>query len=129
MEQSLTSDDFFTGLFSALALKGHSTISLRLERFDSAVAKVFEALRGAAAERKIALRFRVRLHPVHGDSPTIRDSITNAAQRDLISLDNPEYQDIRLKIADEDARVYLKGLPGGQDLFDKLADEFLQQYV
>lgn len=129
MSQRMTADDFFTGLLSALALKGYRTLTLRSERFDRAIAHIVESLMKQAETKDIDVRFRVRLHPVHGDSSTIRDSITQAAQRDLISLDNPEYQDVRLKISAEDASVFLSSLPGGEVLFGSLADEFLQTYA
>ena len=128
MRQRLTSDDFFTGLFSALALKGCRTLTIRSQRFDRAIAGIVDALMTRAPAQGIDVRFRVRLHPVHGDSETIRDSITLAAQRDLISLDNPEYQDVRLKVTPEDANAFLAQLPGGVELFGQIADEFLHSY-
>ena len=124
MSSRLTADDFFTGLFSALALNGWSVISLREDRFDAAVARVFEKLESVAREKDLDLRFRVRLHPFHSDSSTVRDSVTNAVKRDLISLDNPVFQDIRLKMTKPEAHGYLSSLPGGEALFLELAQEF-----
>ena len=124
MPQRLTADDFFTGLFSALALNGWSVISLREDRFDGAVASVFKKLEEVARQKHLDLRFRVRLHPFHSDSSTVRDSVTSAVKRDLISLDNPVFQDIRLKMTKPEARGYLSSLPGGEKLFLHLAEEF-----
>ncbi|HYR61008.1 MAG TPA: hypothetical protein VEM37_06585, partial [Nitrospiraceae bacterium] len=86
---------------------------------------VFQKLTKLSSEKSIDVRFRIRLHPIHGDSATVRDSITNAAQRDLISLDNPEYQDMRIKIGKQDADKMLSTIPGGKELFDILSEEFL----
>ncbi|MGA2240671.1 MAG: hypothetical protein ABSH11_01340 [Verrucomicrobiota bacterium] len=128
MELRLTADDFFTGLFSALALKNWSVISLRNDQFDAAVADVFSLLQTIAKKENYNLRFRVRLHPLHSDSSTVRDSVTSAIKRNLISLDNPMFQDIRLKMSKMEAQSYLTTLPGGAELFFKLADEFCRQF-
>ena len=128
MSARLTADDFFTGFLAALALRGRATLSLRKDRFDKAVAHTFSLLLSIASENNLNLRFRIRLHPYHQDSQTLRDAITSAVQRDLISLDNPEYQDLRLKIAPNDAEFYLRDLPGGQDLYLSLVDRFLDHY-
>lgn len=124
----LTADDFFTGLFAALALKGRNTFSLRSTRFDEAVAKAYAELRARAEGVGLNVRFRILLHPVYGDSSTVRDSVTRAAQRDLISFDNPEYQDIRLKLDPGSAELFLARLPVGPELYSDLADHFLVAY-
>jgi hypothetical protein len=129
MAQRMTSDDFFTGLFAALALRGHHVLTLRAERFDQAIESIVDELMKKARANDIDVRFRVRLHPIHGDSQTVRDALASAAQRDLISFDNPEYQDIRLRIGANDAKAFLDTLPGGVPLFDDLAIKFLRSYV
>jgi len=128
MPQRITIDDFFTGLFAALAAKRYSTISLRRDRLDRALDSVFKDLFEHAGEKDLDLRFRIRIHPTHQDSITVRNGIYNAVQRDLISLDNPEYQDIRLRIQQDEAVAVLERLPGGRTLYDDLADSFLKQY-
>jgi hypothetical protein len=47
---------------------------------------------------------------------------------DLISLDNPEYQDIRFKIGPQDADCYFNMLPVRREIFQQLADVFLDDY-
>lgn len=124
----LSIDDFLTGLLAALALRKIKTISLREDRFDSAVEASFNTLKKLAPSKRIDVRFRIARHPIHGDSPNVRYAISNAVQRDLISLDNPEYQDIRLKITPEDAQYLISRLPGTTDLYDALGEAFLSQY-
>lgn len=128
MAERLTADDFFTGLFAALALKGRSMLTLRSTSFDEAVDSVYRDLRDRAEDVGVDVRFRIFLHPLYGDSTTIRDSITRAAQRDLISLANPEYQDIHLKLNQESAELFLASLPVGPELYLGLADRFLASY-
>ncbi len=140
MNRRLTADEFMNGLFAALALHRRSTsldnpeypdvrISIRGDRFDTAVEAVFQRLTEEAASRKIDVRFRVRLHPIHRDSAVVRDAIYAAAQSSVVSLDNPEYQDIRIRLDERQAEALLKRTPGGRDLFERLATEFLTLYA
>jgi len=124
----LTADDFFIGLFAALASTGLNYISIRDERFDKSMAEVFNKLEKIAPEKGLDIRFRVRLHAFHNDSIATRNAIYSAAQNGLISLDNPEYQDIRFRIRPGQADEILETIPGGKELFAKLAEEFLRQY-
>ena len=128
MKNRISATDFFTGLFAAFALKGTTTVSIHEQRFDRALAHVFETLMKQADEEGLDIRFRVRLHPIHGDSIAVRDSIYSLAQRDIVSLDNPEFQDIRVKIGPQEAEALLGMLPGGKQLFLPLADDFLSYY-
>jgi hypothetical protein len=124
----MTADDFFAGLFAALAKRGLTTFSIRVDQFDPVVKGVFDHLAQHAAEDDIQLRFRIKPHPVHRDSLTIQSALARAAQRDLISFDNPEYQDIRIKLAADEALRILDGLPGRPELYDELAEEFVEAY-
>ncbi len=128
MTQRLTADDFFTGLFAALALKGRKIISLRDERFDRTIGGIFDTLEGRATQEHLDVLFYIAVHPVHGDSPTVRHSISDAAQRGVISFDNPEYQNIRLRLDPQGAATILDSIPGGRPLFEDLADEFIRRY-
>ena len=128
MPSRMTADDFFAGLFAALAMRGLTTFSVRIDQFDPVVKGVFDHLAQRAAQADIQLRFRIKPHPVHRDSLTIQNALARAAQRDLISFDNPEYQDIHIKLGADEARRVLEGLPGGPDLYEGLADEFVDAY-
>jgi hypothetical protein len=128
VSEYLTAEDFFSGLFAALELQGWRKFSIRNERFDRALAFVFQKLTKESRNSGLKVGFRIQLHPIHGDSVTVRDAIAHAAQRDLISLDNPEFQDIQLKLDDTDARAILQSVPGKKALFFPLAREFAQHY-
>lgn len=124
----MTADDFFAGLFAALARRGLTTFSIRVDQFDPVVKQVFDRLALRATDEHVHLRFRIKPHPVHNDSLTIQNALARAAQRDLISFDNPEYQDIQIKLAADEARRILEGLPGREALYEELADEFVEAY-
>jgi hypothetical protein len=116
------------GLFSALAVRGLGTLSIRIDQFDPVIKDVYDKLAERADAEGVQLRFRINPHPIHRDSLTIQGALSRAAQRDLISFDNPEYQDIRIKLDADEAGQILEGLPGGADLYRRLADDFVSQY-
>jgi light-regulated signal transduction histidine kinase (bacteriophytochrome) len=128
MSDRVTADDFFAGLFAALARRGETSFSIRVDQFDPVIKDVYDDLDSRAAGEGIELRFRIQPHPVHKDSLTIQGALARAAQRDLISFDNPEYQDIRIKLASEEAEKILDGLPGSPRLYERLAERFVCAY-
>ncbi|MCW2524706.1 MAG: hypothetical protein JWO63_3041 [Frankiales bacterium] len=124
----LTANDFFLGLFAALKLRGQSLFSIRADRFDAAIKDIYDHLEAEAEEANIELRFRVRPHSMYGDSRTVRRALTAAAQRRIISFDNPEYLDIRIQLDESDAERKLERLGVPPALFDELADQFIDAY-
>jgi hypothetical protein len=128
MTDRMTADDFFAGLFAALARRGLTSFSIRIDQFDPIVKQVFDHLVERAPAENLNLRFRIRPHRVHQDSLTIQSSLARAAQRDIISFDNPEYQDIKIKLASDEAERILTKLPGSVSVYDDLADEFVDAY-
>jgi hypothetical protein len=127
-DDTLTADDFFTGFFASLAVKRYETVSRADQTFDRALAEAFNNFRETAEKEHIQVAFRIRLHPIHCDSIAVRDGIAMAVRRDLISLDNPVYQTIRVKLSKDEGDKILQELPGGENLFGQLVDTFLQYY-
>jgi hypothetical protein len=124
----ISADDFFTGFFAALAIKRYKTVSRRGQEFDRAMAETFVEFQKRAAEMDFDLGFRIRLDPIHGDSVAVRDGIAGAARRDLVSLDNPIYQNMRLKLSEEEGHKLLANLPRREELFLNLVESFLNRY-
>jgi hypothetical protein len=126
---SLYLSDLLTGLLAGLALQKVSALSIRRNQFDQALARLVEKDLGEEANKQgLSVKFRVRPHEIHGDSSAVQRALYEAAQRDLISLDNPEYQDIRLKIRPSEARSYFEGLPGTPEMYETLSSKLLQYY-
>lgn len=121
----MTADNLVTGIFGVLAKRGYAKVSIRTDQLDSAMERAFEELVELAPRLDLDLRFRVN-RDLHGDATVIRSAIARAAQRDFISLDNPEYQDIRF--TGNARRIDLSLLPGGADLYRHLADVFIANY-
>ena len=124
----ITLNDFMTGLLAGLAAHRVKVVSIRETEFYAAVVKTFEELERTVAGTNVRLRFWLTQDDTQGDAPEVREGITKAVQRDLISLDNPTYQQMRLKIAEDDAEGYLARVPGGPELYMKLAEVFMREY-
>jgi hypothetical protein len=129
MQTKVTIDDFFTGFLSALSASKHlATIEKRGYIFDQALSEAFKLFLAEASLKSVFVCFRIKAHPVHGDSMQVEDGLANAARRDLISLDNPKYQRIRFKFSEEEGEKLLSDLPGGSEIYKKVAAEFLRVY-
>jgi len=128
-EKSLYLSDLMTGLIAMLALRGVPSLSLRRGLLDRALESLRDTLAEEATNHNLALKFRIRTHPVHGDSVAVQDALYEAAKRDLISLDNPEFQVMRLKVSAHEAPRYLEMLPGHPAMYERLADKLVQFYA
>lgn len=124
----MNADQFMTGLLAALASKNYSTLSIRGTRFDAAVERAYDKLESNADRFDVRMRFRVKVDPLHGDSLVVRKSVSTAAQRGIIGLDNPQYVTMRLKIDRAAAIRLLEDLPGGAELFEQVAADFIESY-
>ena len=123
----VTVDDFLTGVIAGCRTKGFRTISLREDRFNQNIKASFDKLASLADSLDLDVRFAVFLDPLHRDSPVIERAVTTAVQRKLVSLDNPEFVNMRIKLDPEAAAKLLDDLPGGADLYRKLADVFVSE--
>lgn len=119
--------DFMTGFLASLAEHGVTSVSLR-GAFYQALREAFKVFRDRARGDGHEIDFVVNTHPVHGDSPMVRMAITQAVQRDLISLDNPVYLDMRLKISPFYAEEYISDLPGSPDLYREMTQKFIDEF-
>ncbi|MDO8559099.1 MAG: hypothetical protein Q7R84_02100 [bacterium] len=122
----LTGADFFTGLFYALVLRGEKVISLEGGYFDEAVDRSFRKLMDLSEKQGIEVSFRIRLHPIYGDSVIIRQEILGAMQRGLVTLDAPGNKVMRIRLTEDEAVALLEEIAGGRELFMRLTDEFNQ---
>jgi hypothetical protein len=127
--KSLYLSDLLTGLLAGLALRKITALSIRSNQFDQALARLVDQdVRPEAERLGFVVKFRVRPHEIHGDSTAVQRALYEAAQRDLISLDNPEFQDIRLKIGPAEAPSYFEGLPGSQEMYEAFSSKLMQYY-
>ena len=125
--RTISLDDFMTGFLASLAQRGIKTVSIR-DTFYEALADAFPEFQEEARRQGYEVDFVVKAHPVHRDSPTVRMGISQAVQRDLISLDNPVYLDMRVRISPEYADDYLETLPGQPQMYLNVTDRFLKEF-
>jgi len=127
--QELTENDFFQGLVATLAIRGVRKVSVRTDTFDPVLAAVFQRLEERAEDFGVEPDFGIVPDAIHGDSLTVRDILASAAADGLISFDNPEYQDIEIKIGPHAAEMLLSDdLRDLRPLFDELASVFVEKY-
>jgi hypothetical protein len=126
--KTISTGDFFTGFFSALAARDEKEQLRCGDRFDEAMEEAFNSFAEKCKKEGIETSFLIMRDPLHGDSSVVKEGLAAAIRRDLISLDNPSFQKISLKINGEVANALLDGLPGGKALYEQLADEFLIRY-
>lgn len=122
----ITADDFMTGLLAAWKSRGFKTVSVREDGFYRSMKASFDELELIADELGLDVKFVVVLDEFHHDSPVIGEAIDAAVQRRFVSLDNPEYVTMRIKFGAEAADRLLDDLPGGANLYKKLADVFIR---
>lgn len=128
--RELNQDDFLQALIAALAVRGVRRASIRTENYDPVLAQVFQRLEEQAPAYDLEMSFEIVPDPTHQDSLTARDALATSASDGLISYDNPEYQDIEIKIGPQTGRALLdRRFKGLQPLFDELVDLFLQRYA
>lgn len=124
----VTEDDFMAGLLAAFTERQLRAVSIRGDDFYQAMMDSFDRLEELSGDAGVEVRFFVALDPLYGDSPVVKEALSTAVQKKLISLDNPEYQDMRIKMSSTEATKLLQILPGGGDLYRSLADAFLSNY-
>jgi hypothetical protein len=127
MTTDVTIDDFLSGVIAGCRDKGYRTISLRENTFYANVKASYDQLAAVAESKGLDLRFRIFLDPLHHDSPVVEQAITTAVQRKLVSLDNPEFVNMRIKLNKDEAAELLADLPGGADLYKALAETFIDR--
>ena len=127
MVERLTVADVVNGLIRTVSDRGYSSFVVRTNRIDRAFAAAYGRLLHLAPTYGLDVRFRIALDDA-GKSRTFRDALNAASQRDLVSFDNPEYQDMRVDHSKVSMTVSYDRLPGDASLYEQLAEAFLQEY-
>lgn len=128
---SMTDVDFVEGILTVAALKGHRTFAVAETRFDQAMARAYDQLLRADELDDVDIEFQVRPHPIHGDSPVVRGAINAAVGDRRARRVNPTFRLVEtttLMVETQSAEQFLRRLPGGRALYEKLAEAFLSAY-
>lgn len=121
----VTIEDFMTGLIATCSKRGLAALSLRGDRFFEAMEAGYDNLVRSAEAHGLDVRFAIFLDDLYGDSPVVREAVNGAVQRKLISLDNPEFQDMRITLGADVADRLLADLPGGAGVYESITDAYL----
>jgi hypothetical protein len=137
--QDVSIDDFTTGWIAGLARLGVSSVRLEHDRFYRAIVAAFDRFVELCQERGLRPRFVIQLTEYYWDAPDFRNALQRATARGLLSLDNPDFINIRLKYSRDDAHYLFRYLEGGalpdgrsgdaEDLYVPVARAFRQAYA
>ena len=120
--------DVLDGLVAVFALRGIRSISAANDRVDQSMQLLVPSIEQLAKDHNLVLCFRIRLHPIHGDSQAVQDALFSTTQMGFITWDSPGNRDMRIKISQESAEALLSQLPGDRHMYEALAEEFLTYY-
>lgn len=125
----VSSADFFTGFLAGLAVSDVKTFRADTVRFDQAVVQAYrEMFEPSAAAQGWRLSFHLSCHELHGDSPGVRQGLSAATQRGLLTWDSPFFTTGRMRIIPATAKDYLASVPGEPAVYISTADYFLNLY-
>jgi hypothetical protein len=132
VRRSLTEVDFVEGILTVAALRHHRTFAVNGTRFDQAMAAAYRSLLDdPALPADLEVEFQIRPHPIHGDSPVVRGAVNAAVGDRRARRVNPTFKMVEattLIVEPDSSEQFLARLPGGSDLYEKLADRFLAAY-
>lgn len=103
----VTSDEFVTGLLSELKLKHVDQLHLADTLEDKRFARAFEKLVEHQASLGVAVDFSLATNPYHGDFSTLREALYSLRERHIVSINNPRFKTVEIKLDEDDANYYL----------------------
>jgi len=121
----VTSEEFVTDLLCELKL--HAVEELRLvdTMEDKRFARAFQVLLDNKDRLNIAVDFSLATNPYHGDSSTLREALYSLRERGVVSINNPSFKTVQIRVDDEDADYYLNHSAIPRDFIARLvADVF-----
>jgi hypothetical protein len=125
---TMTADDLVTGVLAELALRDWGEIDVTDRRLDRAFAEVYERLVASADPSVLDIDFQISPDMFHGDSAVVHEAITVAIQGRVVSRVNPTFRRLRINLSRERAERILSQLPGGRELYDRLAEDFISSF-
>lgn len=122
MAKLVTSDQFVAGIVAVLALKNRTHFWLTDTELDGCFEGAFTDLLGAEAEYDLRPNFSFYVDPYHGDSVCLRDTLTAAKEKELVSFNNPTFRTFDVKLSPERAERYLERNPVPRGLLEKMVE-------
>ncbi len=127
IRESLDLSDVMTGLIAGLSTFGIKYLDYSPQNFSSSFKNTMPLIKREAKKNNLEVRFNIIPHPMYGDSIKLEEEIMNATGNGLISFDSPG-GGIRIKVFSNEAHYFLENLPGNNEMYYKIAKEFLRNY-
>jgi hypothetical protein len=124
-KRQLCLSDFFTGLVAALVNKGTKT--LYDMNIDSALERLYPRIKEEANKQGLDLRFIIKTNSLD-ISKNIREELSYATQRGIVSWDFPYNNVLRLRVSPDEVPIILSSVPGNKEMYQILAEEFLEYH-
>lgn len=122
----VTSDEFVIDLLSELSLRGVEELKLAETLEDTQFAEAFEALLNKRDDLGIAVDFSLATNPYHGDSSTLREALYALRERGVVTINNPRFKTVEIKLSKDDAEFYLSHSILGRPFVAGLVDAYFQ---
>jgi len=122
MTKLVTSDQFVAGIVSILALKNRTHFWLTDTELDGKFERAFSDLLDAEGDYDLRPNFSFYVDPYHGDSVCLRDTLTAAKEKELVSFNNPTFRTFNVKLSPERAERYLERSPVPRELLEKMVE-------
>jgi hypothetical protein len=118
----VTATEFVTDILCELSLREMGEIRLVDTMEDERFEQAYELLREKRSSLNIALDFSLTTNPYHGDSSTLREAIYGLRERGIVSINNPSFKTVEVKVDRADASYYLKKSSIPPDVISDIVD-------
>ncbi|MCZ7448135.1 hypothetical protein [Rhizobium rhizogenes] len=122
MARLVTSDQFVAGIVAMLALKNRTHFWLTDTELDGRFEKAFGDLVEAEDRYNIRPNFSFYVDPYHGDSVCLRETLTAAKEKELVSFNNPTFRTFDVKLSPDRAQRYIERNPVPRELLEQLVE-------
>lgn len=120
----ITSNQFVTGVLSALTLGGIKQLRLVGSRTDEMFANAYGDLVSQMSITGVVPDFSLAADHFHGNSETLRETLYAARQKGIVSINNPSFKTIEIELTNDEADEYLSQLPLPAEYFLELAKKY-----
>ncbi len=122
MTKLVTSDQFVAGIVATLALKQRTRFWLTDTELDECFEKAFKTLLEVEQAYGLRSNFSFYVDPYHGDSVCLRETLTAAKEKELVSFNNPTLRTFDIKLTRERANQYLTRNPVPSELLERMVE-------
>lgn len=123
----VTADQFVAGLLSILALRNQKSFLLKDSELDQRFENAFEDLVAKEGSLGVTADFTFYIDPLHGDSVSLRETLLAAREKELISINNPTFHTMEIKLDESRARRYLAKGPLPENFLNEVVDKYFAE--